>query len=262
MTPSMKIANIALDGRYNYGSKLCDWLQNRRPDIVTLQKTGSKFPTMDDIRDVGYESKCLDSPRWYLGVAVLSHRDLRKKLEMRVCDLPGTEREAPFLTTRFMTVIIGDLWVSSVYAPYGPKSLGVQAITRRVAWLNRLRKHVCHEGYAHRNSLLCGDFNVKVKADGPPKGDLYSVEEQDALEELLSCGFVDVYRAAHPDFEDKGCTRGYSETCPEGESRLHLVLASKSMMRGPPSACVAVDSRPWPRDDAPPLVVDFNDVSL
>ena len=254
----MKIANVVLDGSKNYGPKLCAWLQNRRPDIVTLQKIGSNFPTIED-----YECKCIDSPDPYLGVAVLGHRELGKKLEVGVCDLPDAEEGSRFLTARFLTVNIGDLWVSSVYAPYGPKSWGRRAITQRVKWLNHLRNHVCDKGYVGRDSVLCGDFNVKTKSDGPPKGELYSENEQDALEELLGCGFVDVYRTMYPDHTIRpGCTRGYSETRREGESRLHLILASNSLMQRMQSVCVDVDSRPWPRKDAPPLVAEFDNVGV
>ena len=148
-------------------------------------KFGSKFPTRETLREIGYESKVLPSPHWYLGVAILSHRELPEKPEVRICQLAGAEQDGP----RFMTVDLGGLWVSSVYAPYGPKSLGKRgAIERRVAWLYRLRDHVCHEGCDRW--LLSGDFNVKVKADGAPKPEreIYSEKEQDALEELLRFG--------------------------------------------------------------------------
>ena len=154
---------------------------------------------------------------------------------------------------------IGGVRVSSVYAPFGPRKLGKQdAIERRVAWLNRLREHVRDKGYHRRDSLLCGDFNVK--ADGPPYGELFSEEERVALEELKGCWFVDAYRTVYPSAGERpGCTRGYSNACPEGTSRLHLVLASESLARRLRSACVDVETRPWPRKDAPPLIVSFDD---
>lgn len=54
----MKIANIAL-GMEPYGSRLCDWLRSRRPDIATLQKIGSKLPPNENLREIGYESELL-----------------------------------------------------------------------------------------------------------------------------------------------------------------------------------------------------------
>ena len=132
-----------------------------------------------------------------------------------------------------------------------------QAIERRVAWLNQLREHVAIEGYADRQSLLCGDFNVM--ADGPPWREGYTQDEKEVLQELMDLGYCDLYRRAHPDHEKKrGWTRGYSEDSPsKGSNRLHLILASESLKRRLRSACVDVESRPWPRKDAPPLVVEL-----
>ena len=158
---------------------------------------------------------------------------------------------------------IGGLRVSSVYAPYGPQRRGKKwAIERRVAWLKRLRDHVRKEGYHRQDSLLCGDFNVKPKADGLPLPErkLYSAEEQDVLEELLSLGFADLYRRAYPSAAEKpGWTRGYGEGHPPaGDARLHLMLASESVARRLRSVCVDVKSKPWPRKDAPPLVASLD----
>jgi len=243
----MRIANVALHSMKKDGARVLDWLRDRRPDIVTLQKVGSDdhFPTKD-LREIGYESRFLGrrSPS-DLGVAVLSHRNLPHP-DVSVCQLPGAKQEE----SRFLTVNIGGLWVSAIYAPYGPT----------VEWLNRLRDHVYSERYERRNSVICGDFNVKFRADGP-RGTGYSQAEEDALAELMSLGFVDLYRAAHPDPKHApGRTRGYSENFPEGTSRLHLILASESLARCLQDARLDVRSRP--RRDAPPLVVDLDGVRM
>ena len=171
----MIIANVAVAnvGCKPNWTKLCHWLKRRRPEIATLQKIGSTepFPT-EVLCKIGYESWCLDHNQNYLGVAILVQHDFlnRRDVPPKVRD-----RELPCDEThesRFLTVSLGDLWVSSVYAPYGPKwkTLGKQgAIKRRVAWLNRLRGHVCRED--HDRWVLCGDFNVKT--DGPPWGTGY-----------------------------------------------------------------------------------------
>ena len=260
----MKIANVTVGdvGCKPNWSRLCDWLKRCRPDIATLQKIGSKEPMPTEVfRNIGFESWFLDHRRNYLGVAILAHRDFVSRRGVRPKErdreLPGDDRNE----SRFLTVSIGDLWVSSVYAPYGPtsKSLGKRgAIERRVAWLNHLRDHVCSEG--QDRWVLCGDFNVK--ADGPPWRAYYSQDEKNALEETLRLGFVDVYRRAHPCATKRpGWTRGYTEKDPKkGDARLHLVLASTSLAQCLRSARVDVESKPWPRKDAPPLVVDFDDV--
>ena len=237
------------------GSRVIDWLQDSHPDIVTLQKVGLKegFPKKA-LREVGYESRLLGRrSNSDLGVAILSHRNLPQP------KVRGVKQEGE---SRFLTVNIGDLWVSSVYAPFNPEGLKrkQEIVDRRVKWLNHLRDHVYNEGYAHRDSLLCGDFNVKFRADGPRKGP-YGQDDEDALQAFLDLGFVDLYRKAHPNPEKKrGCTRGYDKN-PQGTARLHLILASTSLGQRLRSACVAVDSRPRPREDAPPLVADFDGVS-
>ena len=250
----MRIANVALDGSKNYGSRLVNWLEDNRPHIVTLQKIGPSehFPA-EALGDLGYESQIVGGRSQHLGVAVMSRRGWGSP-EFLFCGLSdAAEREA-----RFLTVEIGGLWVSSVYAPYGPK--GKQAIDRRVEWLNRLRRHVHDKGYADRASLLCGDFNVKFKADGPRTGELYSQAEEDALMELLDLGFCDLYRKAHCNpRKNPGRTRGYNDRHPIGTSRLHLILASKSLARGLWDA--QLDLRvDRPRKDAPPLIVELEDI--
>lgn len=243
----MKIANVAA-GEFNCKpdwSRICDWLKKHRPDIVTLQKTWRKedFPTTE-LRNVGYTSKLLGKRnRSDLGVAILSRNSLPPPVMVPV---PNQDAES-----RFLTVRIGKLWVSSVYAPFGP------TIEHRVSWLKRLRDHARGRDYSSQDSLLCGDFNVM--ADGPPWKKGYSESEWRVLDDLLSLGFCDLYRKAHP--ETPGWTRGYSEEdCTRGSNRLHLILASKTLTPRLQSACVEVESKPWPRKDAPPLVVNLDDI--
>lgn len=254
----MRIANVALGTTKKhgpYGPRLVDWLRasGDRPDIVTLQKVGPSehFPAKK-LSCLGYESTILPSPSHYLGVAILSHRNSPLP-EVLFYDLPDAQQPE----SRFLTVNIGGLWVSSVYAPFGP------TIRHRVEWLRRLRKHVYHHGYAHRPSFLCGDFNVKFKDDGLRSGN-YSQAEEDALTELLDLGFCDVYRRKHPNRDGKpGRTRGYAEsdeTDTGGTSRLHLILASKMPTRRLRDARLDLRVK-RPRPDAPPLIVEFGEIA-
>ena len=248
----MKIANVALNGMNKYEDRVCGWLSDRcsdrerRLDIVTLQKIGSSKPfPKESFRKIGYESWFLADDRHYRGVAILAYRDFlsrhdRPPPKVRDCDLSCAEQK----DSRLLTVSIGNLWVSSVYAPPPDGS----NVGPTVDWLKRLRDHVYDRGYARQDSVLCGDFNVR--AIDTRKGKL-----QRTLEELKSLGYDDLYRKAHPNPEKKrGYTRGYGQKCP---SRLHLILASESLKRRVRSACVDVESAPWPRKDAPPLVVEL-----
>ena len=249
----MKIANLSVHTMRTRWRDVRGWLQRRRPDIVALQKIGSKkdFPT-EALLDIGYESTFLGRRSAAdLGVAILRHRNFPQP-ELLVRQLPGAEREE----ARFQTANVGGLWISSVYAPYGQGSKPQRAIAQRVEWLNRLRDHLRDANYSQWDSVLCGDFNVKVRPDGPPRRPWYSEKEQVALEELLSLGFIDLYRVAHPDPKlEPGFTFGFRWN-PEGTSRLHLALASKSLAERLRKASIDFDARP--RRDAAPLLVEFD----
>ena len=239
----MKIANVALSSMKTNGPNVLCWLQETRPDLVTLQKTGlaKDFPTRALWR-IGYRSVFLGRRSASdLGVGILSKSN-RPNPELHVCRLRGVEQAE----SRFLTIDIGNLRVASLYAPYPPP------ISRTVDWLHRLRDHIRAERLGVRESLLCGDFNVH--ADGPSMNG----QGRKALGEILRLGYADLYREEHTDpHERPGYTRGYSQQCPNGTSRLHLILASKGLARRLQSAYVDVKSRPWPRKDAPPLVVEL-----
>ena len=235
----MKAANIVLGdsplSRPDWVA-LRDWLKRRRPDIVALQKTGPVSETDErDLYEIGYNGRFLPSPHPHLGVAVLNRRGLGEPEA-----LPGLGwEEAP----RFLAVRIGKLTVCSVYVPW------CRPETPRAAWLDGLRDHVDEQCYAAEHCLLCGDFNVwKIDSGNGP-----TVR---ALRRIEDLGFADLYRKRHPNPESApGHTRRHGR---KDGSRLHLVLASRRLAQHVASACVDVESRPWPRKDAPPVVVDLD----
>ena len=260
----LKVANLSVNGRKHWPA-VCAWLRDTRPDIATLQKIGrdEHFPEQD-LRCLRYDVAVLP---WRsssdAGIAVLTRKGLGQQ-EVCVRQLPGADSDE----SRFLTVRVGDLWVSSVYAPYGPppgdeqssKPPHERAIGRRVAWLNRLRGHVDREDYGSRDALLCGDFNVKVRADGPleKRDRYYSPREQVALEEIIDLGFVDTYRYLHRDHhKNPGRTYGH-HLKPGGTSRLHFILASKRMEKGIQDAWVELNALPG--KPSVPLVVTLDRV--
>lgn len=231
------------------------WLADRRPDIVALQKISvpeAAFPTRA-LEEAGYHCaaygpQCGED----FGVAVLSRRELpTPEVRFRGLDCPEASG------ARLLTVDIGQIRFSSVYAPYGnPRKYGnEQAIERRVAWLRRLREHVQEEGYAQRPSLLCGDFNVLPDGRRPSPRSAYSQREQQELARLCELGFEDLYRRAHPDGKD-GFNFGF-QFLEEGTSRLHLVLGSKSLTDRLRAAWVDLDYRA----EAAPVIVDLDGVT-
>ncbi len=251
----MRIATSSVRSIRKRLPQILRWLEDRRPDIVALQKTSvpeAQFPA-PELQEIGYHSAaygpiCGED----FGVAVLSRREL-PAVEVRFQGLPCPEASG----ARLLTVDIGRLRFSSLYAPFGnPRKYGRErAIERRVAWLRCLRAHVCEEGYGERQSLLCGDFNVIP--DGRPKsGSVYTEQEQRELAQLCALGFVDLYRRAHPDGKD-GFDFGFRFLA-EGTSRLHLVLGTENLARHLRGAWVDLDYR----TEAAPVIVDLDGVSV
>ena len=222
---------------------------------MALQKISvseAAFPTRV-LEENGYHSAAFGpTGRTDYGVAVLSRRELPKPV-IRFRGLPCPEANE----ARLLTVDIGEMRFSSIYAPYGnPRKYGnEQAIEHRVAWLRRLREHVQKEGYNERPSLLCGDFNVVPDGRCPRPGSAYSEREQQELARLCDLGFVDFYRRAHPDGED-GFNFGF-RWLEEGTSRLHLVLGSESLAKCLRDAWVDLDYR----TEAAPVIVDLDGVT-
>ena len=247
----MRIATLMINGFGRKLPKLRDWLKKEQPDIVALQKIGNEaeFPE-SALRKIGYHS-AVNGKAFPMdfGVAVLTRTALGKPQEcFRV--LRGAEGDG----ARLLTVEIAGLLFSSIYAPYGPIT-GIP--TRRIEWLQRLREHLHTEGYAGRDSLLCGDFNVKSDLELGWKGD-YTRHEQRELKEIYDLGLCDLYRCQHRDpHKMRGFTFGFTKTRCEGKSRLHLAIASKRLARRLVSACV--DTEVKIREKARPLVVDFAD---
>ena len=248
----MRIATSSVRSIRKRLPEILRWLAARKPDIVALQKISvseAAFPTRTLEENGYYSAPFGPTSRWGYGVAVLSRRELPKP-EVRFRGLPGREADG----ARLLTVDTGETRFSSIYAPYGnPRKYGnAQAIERRVAWLRSLRTHVRAEGYAQRQSLLCGDFNVIP--DGPPKpGSAYSEREQHELARLCELGFSDLYRRAHPDGKD-GFNFGF-KFLDDGTSRLHLVLGSKSVADRLRDAWVDLDYR----TEAAPVIVDLEE---
>ena len=249
----MRIATLMING---FGKKLprfLSWLKEPNPpDIVALQKIGNAadFPA-SEFRKVGYRCSVKHKEFQVDGVAVLTRAALGEPTE-RFKVLPGAEGDG----ARLLTVEIAGLLVSSVYAPYGPiEDKPTPRPTRRIEWLKRLREHLQSEGYAQRDSVLCGDFNVKSDLNLGWSGN-YTRHEQRELNEIYKLGFCDLYRRLHPDpGAMRGLTFGFG-TKPKGTSRLHLAIGGNGLAERLISATV-VDANI--RGQTRPLVVELSD---
>ena len=130
---------------------------------------------------------------------------------------------------RLLTVGVGDLEFSSVYALYGnPTTNGIDgAIQRKISWMKRLREHLEKRCTRSGTCVLAGDFNVV--SEGTPRARTvnWTEAERDELNTLLALGFVDLYRHRHPDSRT-GCNYGFNIHKPVS-TRLHRILGTETV---------------------------------
>lgn len=265
----MRLATWCIGG---IGSKLrylCHWLDSRTPDVVALQKTFAAtdhFPK-EALRQAGYESvvHARDGEfRNGWGVAVLVRKTLPKPKVLQV-GLPGQRDPG----ARFVTVAVGDLEFSSVYAVYGnPAVNGFEgALERKIEWMEQLHAHVGERSNLSGECVLAGDFNVV--SDGPSLSRRlnHAKRERDALDAVLSLGLVDLYRLRHPDI---GTGRNYGfDIHKPVTSRLHRILGTSVVRDQLRDAWVDLEYRKainglygsvWPQ--SAPVMVDLCSESI
>lgn len=229
MIAGMRVATWCVGGINARLKYLCHWLSRRQPDIVALQKTfarSDRFP-QEALRQAGYESVFYARDGEFMngwGVAVLSRQALPKPRILQTGLLGIEDRGA-----RLLTVGVGELRFSSVYASYGdPKTNGVDAaIRRKIAWMRRLRENVEKRLMRTGPCVLAGDLNIV--SDGPPlkRTVNYTQAERDELNSLLNLGFVDLYRLRHPDSRTD-CNYEFNIHKPVS-TRLHRILGTNAV---------------------------------
>ena len=260
----MRLATWCIGGISSKLRYLCHWLDSRKPDIVALQKTFAatdRFPE-EALRQAGYESVAHARDGQFRngwGVAVLVRTTLPKPKVLQL-GLPGQRDPG----ARFVTVAVGALEFSSVYAVYGnPDANGFEgAMERKIAWMEQLQEHLGKRSKLSGGCVLAGDFNVV--SDGPalPRTLNCSSRERDALDAVLGLGLVDLYRRRHP-----GTGTGFNyEFNPHRPvtSRLHRIVGTRVVADQLCDAWVDLEYRKaveglrdctWPQ--SAPVIVDL-----
>ena len=114
---------------------------------------------------------------------------------------------------RICALDLGDVWFVDVYTPNAQNELA--RIDHRMQWDDAFREFCVGleagslpagaEAARPKPVVMCGDFNVAhneidLKNPGPNRGNAgFSDEERGKFTELLDAGFVDTFRALHPD---------------------------------------------------------------
>ena len=194
----MKIATWNINGIKARIDNVPKWLAEAEPDVVCLQEIKSvdaNFPAAV-FEDLGY-NVAVHGQKSFNGVALLSKfplDDVRRGLPGDEADLQARYIEArvssPDLTVR----------VAGIYLPNG-NPLGTDKFSYKLAWMERLHRHVRAMLDDEEAVVIAGDYNVipePIDCRNPDnwlEDALYQPESRDAFRRLLHLGLTDALRA-------------------------------------------------------------------
>ncbi len=176
-----------------------DFLATHAPEMACLQELkvdDSAFPHLAFVQ-AGYHALTFGQPQWN-GVAVLVKTSLGGSPKIVHRGLAGSESAG----ARLLTVEAAGLSMTSVYVPNG-KSLSHPDFKVKLAFLDNLIAYA-RELDRSKPTVLGGDFNLVPAAldswNDAAFADriFHTPEERDRWRALLDLGFVDLYRARHP----------------------------------------------------------------
>jgi exodeoxyribonuclease III len=194
----VKIATFNINNINRRLPNLLRWLQQAKPDIVSLQElksTDDDFPAAA-IGKAGYGAVWRGQKTWN-GVAILA-RNTDPVLTRT--ELPGdpNDREA-----RYIEAAVRGIIVTSLYLPNGNPQPGPK-FDYKLDWFKRLRSHTAKFIKQEIPTVLAGDYNV-----APTPSDIYPTRSWDkdaliqpksraAFKSLVAQGWTDALRTLHP----------------------------------------------------------------
>jgi exodeoxyribonuclease-3 len=173
-----------------------DWLANDGPDIVCLQEIKTvEFPFFE-FETLGY--KCLwVGQKSYNGVAILSKLPI-EQIEVALPEGDGDDH------ARFISADIAGLHVINIYLPNG-NPIGTDKFTYKLAWMDRLYRHLSKLMADEIPFVIGGDFNIipeDIDCYDPAAwvtDALFQPESRGRYRALLNLGLTDALRTLHPE---------------------------------------------------------------
>lgn len=172
------------------------WLQSAAPDVLLLQELkGLDFPA-EVFERLGYQSVAV-TQKTYNGVAILS----RHPIQLVTKTLQGDEQDSH---ARFLETMIQGIRVVNIYLPNG-NPVGTDKFGYKLAWMDRLRQEMTAWIEDGIPTVIGGDFNVipeDIDCDKPAnwvRDALFQPETRERFRAMLASGYVDAFRALHPE---------------------------------------------------------------
>ncbi len=191
------VATFNVNGIRSRLASLLRWLEERNPDVVCLQEIKCRdedFPA-DALREAGYTA-AVRGQKSFNGVAVLSRTEPEEVLKGFADGMPDDE-------ARFIAVKTRGVWIVNTYVPQG-RDPGNPAFRYKLDFFDRLKRWFDERHTATQPLIWTGDLNV-----APEEIDVFDPKrmagkvgfhpaEHQALQDVLSWGFFDLFRKHHP----------------------------------------------------------------
>lgn len=192
---TVKVATFNVNSIKARLANLLAWLAEATPNVVLLQEikcVDDAFPRTE-IEDAGY-NVAVHGQKTYNGVAILS----TSPIEDVERGLPGGDGDEQ---ARYIeATVFGKLRVASIYLPNG-NPVGTDKFTYKLAWMDRLRRHVSARLADGEIAMWGGDYNV-IPTDADvwdPRAmaadALMQPESRAGFRALLHLGLTDALRA-------------------------------------------------------------------
>lgn len=194
----MRIATYNVNSIAARLPRLTAFLEDVRPDIVCLQETkvtSEGFPHLP-LQAAGYVAADHSAGRW-AGVAILARRDWT--VEDVVTGLPG---EAVPEEARWVEATVAGIRVVSTYVPNG-QAIGSVPFQHKLTFLEAAARRAGE--LSGGPAVIAGDVNVcpsdlDVWDPALVHGATHvTADERSRLAAVIDQGFVDGFRALHPD---------------------------------------------------------------
>ena len=253
----MRIITVNLNGIRSAASKgFYEWLACQNADVICLQELKAQAADMTEqmLNPAGYYGYFhYAQKKGYSGVGIYC----REKPQQVIVGLGVDEFDAE---GRYLCADFADFSVVSLYLPSG--SSGDERQQVKFKFMEAFLPHL-RELYA-RNSevVICGDWNIAHKEidlknwRGNKKNSGFLPEERAWLTKLFDeVGFVDVFRAVHPELE------AYTWWSNRGQAwaknvgwRIDYQIATPGLAKRAQSANIYKEQR---FSDHAPLIIDY-----
>lgn len=208
----MKIISWNVNGiRACYKKGLFDFIQKNKPDLFCIQETKAHIDQVEEeVKKLGYKYSYWSSAKrkGYSGVATFANVE-PKKIEYGI-DIHEYDSEGRIVITDH-----GNFDLYNIYFPNGGS--GDERHNFKQQFLKDLNLHLKKKIEAGREIILVGDYNVahkEIDVFDPvrlSKESGFLPEERAWFDSFIELGFVDTFRALHPDDKNKYSWWSYRE---------------------------------------------------